>query len=345
MKKYSLFLILAVSQLAIGNTLPSKLNREKIIEAADLAASKIVKIELYDKYESFFAYYGVLKYATSTNNNILTNKVIENYNNYMIKYPLNPGHVDKNACGILGFELYLQTHDPNYLANPLLLADDEWVNPHEDGLTKYSRFWTDDMFMVAVLQVQAYKATGKTVYLDRAISQLTVYAEKLQQQNGLFQHTTKIPVFWARANGWAVSALSITLENMTPQHPKYEILMNIYKKLTIALLKCQDNDGLWHQMLLDRDSFSETSSTAMFTYVFAVGIKNSWLNDSFENAAIKGWNGLISKMENGLLKDVCCGTDENSSYDYYLNRPRITGDFHGQAPLLWAADALLQIHK
>jgi hypothetical protein len=31
--------------------------------------------------------------------------------------------------------------------------------------------------------------------------------------------------------------------------------------------------------------------------------------------------------------------------EFYLNRPRITGDFHGQAPILWFAYCLLLMHE
>lgn len=337
----SLLLLCCLASLSAG----AKLDNISIIQTADRVALESVKPEIYFKYESFFANYGALLYANSSKNNDLIAKVINNYNGFLNKNTITPGHVDKNACGILGFELYLLSKKTNYLELPMSLADDEWVNPREDGLTKYSRFWTDDMFMVSVLQVQAYKATGKTVYLDRAITQILAYAEELQQQNGLFQHTIKIPVFWGRANGWAASAITITLQNTPNDHPKYENLMNIYRKLMKSLLKYQDDNGLWHQVLIDKDSFAETSCSAMFIFSFAVGVKNGWLNKSYETSAIKGWNGLLSKIENGFLTDVCCGTDESSSYDYYLNRPRITGDFHGQAPLLWATAALLQLNE
>jgi len=181
-----------ISQVITSNEVNAEPNKGEIISLCNEVSSKIVELNLYNKYESFFANYGVLKYAEQTKDVDLIDKVIENYQNYFKKGTLEPGHVDKNAMGILGFELYLQTQKTEYLKIPLGLADDEWQNPRDDGLTKYSRFWTDDMFMVAVLQVQAYKATGKQVYLDRAINQILVYAEKLQQQNGLFQHTVKV---------------------------------------------------------------------------------------------------------------------------------------------------------
>jgi unsaturated rhamnogalacturonyl hydrolase len=46
--------------------------------------------------------------------------------------------------------------------------------------------------------------------------------------------------------------------------------------------------------------------------------------------------------ENQDIANVCEGTGNQNSYDYYLARKRRTGDFHGQAPVLWAALALLR---
>jgi hypothetical protein len=42
------------------------------------------------------------------------------------------------------------------------------------------------------------------------------------------------------------------------------------------------------------------------------------------------------------ITSVCEGTGKKNNYDYYMQRKRITGDFQGQAPALWAASALLR---
>jgi len=136
--------------------------------------------------------------------------------------------------------------------------------------------------------------------------------------------------------------MTITLDNMPSQHPRYQALMDTYLKLMNGIIKYQGQNGLWHQVILDADSFEETSCTAMFVYSFAGGVNKGRLEKRFATAAEKGWDGLTKKIENGLLTEVCCGTDESGSYDYYLNRPRITGDFHGMAPLLWCASELLK---
>jgi unsaturated rhamnogalacturonyl hydrolase len=37
----------------------------------------------------------------------------------------------------------------------------------------------------------------------------------------------------------------------------------------------------------------------------------------------------------GNVRDVCAGTGQQDDIEFYLNRPRLLGDFHGQAPVLW----------
>lgn len=121
--------------------------------------------------------------------------------------------------------------------------------------------------------------------------------------------------------------------------------MIVYKKMMAALQKYQSANGLWHQVVIDPQSFEETSCTAMFTYAIATGVKNGWLDKSYRRTAVKGWNGLLTKVKNGQLTDICVGTGEGKNYDHYLDRPKETGNSHGQAALLWAAAAMLKLDK
>jgi rhamnogalacturonyl hydrolase YesR len=92
------------------------------------------------------------------------------------------------------------------------------------------------------------------------------------------------------------------------------------------------------------EAWPETSSTAMFTFAIATGVKEGWLKDkAYARAARKGWLGLVNYIEpNGDLRNVCEGTGKKNDFDYYLQRKRLTGDMHGQAPLLWCATAFLR---
>jgi unsaturated rhamnogalacturonyl hydrolase len=348
-------------------TIGEKFDKKQTIKIANEVAGDVLSRPVDAKYPTVCSYYGVLKFAETTKNAKLIDAVKANYAASPItaqdifysddksvgadkrKSPrtdrIRSGHVDWNVFGILPFELYLQTKDQQYLKVATALAEDEWAEPNQAGLTAYTRFWVDDMFMVGALQVQAYKALNNPVYLERGLTQLLAYAKTLQRQNGLFQHTANAPVFWGRGNGWAAAVMAMTLENMPKEHPKRQELMDVYKKMMTALKKYQDTNGLWHQIIIDPQSYEETSSSAMFTYAIATGIKNGWLDNSFRKTALKGWKALLRKTVNGQVSDVCIGTSEGKSYDHYLNRPTKTGDLHGQAPLLWAAAAMLQLYQ
>ena len=111
-----------------------------------------------------------------------------------------------------------------------------------------------------------------------------------------------------------------------------------------TLLQYQAADGMWRQLVDDSTSWKETSSTGMFAYAMITGVKNGWLNrKGYEPAAYKAWTSLITYINaDAEITNVCEGTGARNDRQYYLDRKKITGDFHGQAPILWCANALLR---
>jgi len=253
-------------------------------------------------------------------------------------------HVDHNIYGIVPLELYMQTKDKRYLDFGKWIADRQWEKPDANGLTDETRFWIDDMYMITILQVQAFRATGDKVYLDRASLEMAAYLDKLQQPNGLFYHGEKFPFFWGRGDGWIATGMPELLGELPADHPRRAKIMEGYTKMMAALLKYQDTDGMWHQLIDHPESYKETSCTAMFTYAFILGVKNGWLKDpAYAQGARKGWLGLQTYLDDtGMLDKVCVGTGQTNSLNFYLTRPTQKGNPHGQAPLLWCAVALLK---
>jgi unsaturated rhamnogalacturonyl hydrolase len=255
-----------------------------------------------------------------------------------------PDHVDRTVFGVVPLEIYIQTKEARYLDLGKSLADKQWENPTPDGLTDQTRFWIDDMFMVTAVQLQAYRATGDCKYLDRAAVEMTSYLDKLQQPNGLFYHAPDVPFFWGRGDGWVAAGMAEMLRSLPANHPRRPRIVEGYRKMMASLLKFQDKNGMWHQLIDHREAWPESSCTAMFTFAMVTGVKNGWLDKKkYGRAARKGWLGLTTYLDsNGDLREVCVGTGKQNSLQYYLDRPRITGDLHGQAPVLWCASALLR---
>ncbi len=252
-------------------------------------------------------------------------------------------HVDANVYGILPLELYMQGGEEKFLQQGLKLADGQWKDTLTDGLTSQVRYWIDDVWMIASLQVQAYRATGNEIYLERAARVVNSYLKKLQQPNGLFYHGEDAPFFWGRGNGWVAAGLSELLSELPENNEYYQLILEGYRKMMNALLEYQSKDGMWRQLIDNEQAWAETSSTAMFGYAITVGVKKGLLpEDKFTPAYQKAWKALVEYIgEDGKITDVCAGTGKGDNINYYLDRPRITGDLHGQAPILWFAYSLL----
>ena len=257
--------------------------------------------------------------------------------------PNSANHVDVNVYGILPLELYRAGMGEAFREQGLRYADGQWKDPLPDGTTRQARYWIDDIWMFSSLQVQAYRVTGNPEYLHRTAKVVTAYLEKLQQPNGLFYHGPEGPFFWGRGNGWVASGLAVLLAELPQSDPHYNTILAGYRSMMTALLHYQGEDGLWGQLIDEPGSFRETSGSAMFGYAMQVGVKKGLLPvRPYRKAVERAWKGLCQYLEeNGDLREVCVGTGQSTDINYYLSRPRITGDLHGQAPLLWFACSLL----
>lgn len=252
-------------------------------------------------------------------------------------------HVDVNVYGILPLELYRQNKEHKFLNQGLAFADGQWEDPLPDGLTNQTRFWIDDIWMIASLQIQAYRVTGDMIYLERAALETDTYIRKLQQSNGLFHHGENAPFFWGRGNGWVAAGLAELLTELPEKNPHYQSIASGYRKMMDALILYQSEDGMWCQLIDNQDSYRETSSTAMFGYAMTVGSKKGILKGkTYREAYLKAWNALTGYInEDGRIRNVCIGTPKSNNVDFYLNRPTSTGDLHGQAPVIWFAYSIL----
>jgi len=265
-------------------------------------------------------------------------------------------HVDDRVFGIVPLEIAIHGRGLDYLRLGKDLADKQWATTTPDGITTEARYWVDDMYMVSALQVQAFRATGDARYLDRAANAMASYLDRLQQSNGLFFHTATSPRHWGRGNGWFAAGMTELLRALPATHPQHARIIAGYQKMMAALVRYQTPSGMWQQ-LVDDDSprnWAESSSTGMFAFAMVTGVKNGWLPAlPYGAAARKAWLALVQRVDaDGNVRDVCAGTGEAATsgggtgaatqIQYYLDRPRIVGDFHGQAPVLWTASALMR---
>jgi unsaturated rhamnogalacturonyl hydrolase len=309
-------------------------------------------------YPEICAWYGSLTYAELAGNKPLVAQLVAKYDVLLSGEGATKissrDHVDDRVFGAAPLEIYRQTKDEKFLKAGRTLADAQWEKPSADGITHEARYWIDDMYMITLLQVQAFRATGDGKYLDRAALTMAAYLAKLQQPNGFFFHAPDSPFYWGRGNGWVAAGLTELLRELPKTHPQHAAIVQGYQKMMTALLSTQGEDGMWRQLLDKPESWAESSSTGMFAFAFVTGVKNGWLDEKlYAPAARKAWLALVSRIDGDAnLRDVCVGTNKSRQetqsddlkvqYDFYLARQRATGDLHGQSPLLWTASALLR---
>jgi len=300
-------------------------------------------------YAEVGTWYGALTFAALAHDTDLRDRLIARFE------PLFPGgveadripkrdHVDDSIFGIVPLEIAIQTRDKKYLDYGLSFADKQWADPQSDGLSHQTRYWIDDMYMLTILQLEAWRATGDRKYLERDAKEMAAYLDKLQQPNGLFYHAPDVPFFWGRGDGWVAAGMAEILRDLPADHPLRPRIMAGYKLMMAALLKYQTSDGMWRQLIDREESWEESSSTGMFTFALITGVKNGWLDAAtYGPPARKAWISVTGFIDqNSDITSVCEGTGKKNDLEYYLERKRRTGDFHGQEPVLWAASALLR---
>ena len=266
-------------------------------------------------------------------------------------------HVDVNMFGSLPLTLYRITGEQRYYDLGMPYADTQWQLPEgakpkekewaDKGYSWQSRLWIDDMYMITIVQTQAYKVTGDRKYVDRAAREMVLYLDELQRPNGLFYHAPDVPFYWGRGNGWMAAGMTELLRCLPEDSEYRERILEGYYKMMKSLKDYQTEEGMWRQLLDQPDCWIETSGSAMFTYAMIEGIKNGWLDaGEYAPVARKAWMGMVTYVnENGDVRNVCTGTNKKNDKQYYYDRKRNVGDYHGQAPYLWCAVALVEINK
>jgi len=265
-------------------------------------------------------------------------------------------HVDYTVFGAVPLGMYLQTKDQKYLSIGLKYAEKSFTLPttgvninaqakkyHDAGYSWQTRLWVDDMFMITVVQTQAYHATGNIKYIDQAAKEAVLYLDSLQKPNGLFYHAPDVPFFWGRGNGWFAVGMTELLLCLPTSHPDRPRIVDGYLKMMASLLQYQTKEGMWNQIIDDANSWAEMSSSGMFGFALITGVKQGWLDKkTYGVAARNSWLGMVNYInENGDTREVCEGTNKKNDRQYYNDRKRNIGDMHGQAVVLWCAAALL----
>lgn len=332
-------------------------------EIGDKLSNRFIESEhmLHDgkwiHYAEVCTWYGALRYAEAAKDTTLIKKLEERFLPlFSSEKELLPimNHVDLNMFGCLPLEFYRINGNEIFYNVGMPYADTQWQLPAnatpqekeyaQKDLSWQTRLWIDDMFMITIIQSKAYQVTGNREYIDRAAREMVIYLDELQRPNGLFYHAPDVPFYWARGNGWMAAGMTELLRYLPHDNTDRPRILEGYHTMMKSLKGYQDETGMWKQLVDEPSFWPETSGSAMFAYAMITGVKHGWLNEEeYLPVARKAWMALVPFINNeGDVTEVCIGTNKLNDKQYYYDRPRITGDFHGQAPYLWCVYALME---
>jgi unsaturated rhamnogalacturonyl hydrolase len=236
-----------------------------------------------------------------------------------------------------------------------------------------NQMWLDGAYMAEPFRAE-YAATFQTPedFDDIAHQLLLMFDHMRDPRTGLLRHgwdeskqmpwadkTTGLsPEAWGRAMGWYVMALVDVLDNFPLDHPQRPALLAALKLTMAAVLKYQDpSTRLWWQVL-DKaktpGNYPEASTSCMFTYTLAKGVRMGYLPQSDKPAAERAWAGIQKHFLttnpdstltiHGTVKVGGLGGTpyRSGTFDYYIHEPVVDQDKKGVGAYLLAGSEIEQ---
>jgi rhamnogalacturonyl hydrolase YesR len=230
------------------------------------------------------------------------------------------------------------------------LDDGTWARFHGDSLA----VWADDLCMGSVILTRMAGIDNQPAYLDESVRQTLLMDRYLSDPasglwwHGYFakgdQHSSSK---WGRGNGWTMMAKTELLFALPENHPDRPAVLEVFQRHAAGLLAVQSEDGRWHQVLDNPDTYLETSCTAMFTRAFAEGVRNGWLpEEGYRQAAEKGWAAIARQVrEDGQIAGIVRGTPIFYSDEEYQNHKPRLNDPRGIGAVLYAASSMHRLQQ
>lgn len=214
--------------------------------------------------------------------------------------------------------------------------------------------WLDDLYMGVPALAQMGKLTGDKKYYDDAIKQVLQFSARMFNTNlniymhGWVEGMQGHPEFhWARANGWALLAMTELLNVLPENYNGKEKVLHQLQLHIKGLTALQSGKGFWHQLLDRNDSYLETSATAIYCYCIANAINKRWIDaKAYGPVCLLAWNAITTKVNStGQVEGTCVGTGMAFDPAFYYYRPTNNFAAHGYGPVLLAGAEIINLLK
>ena len=224
-------------------------------------------------------------------------------------------------------ELAERTKNPRYVELVRTAADTgfEWNGELRESMPLHNEM-SDSVFMGVPILVKAGKLTGEQRYFDMAMKHMKFMQNLCLRPDGIYRHSPLNEAAWGRGNGFPALGLALSLEDM-PKSAGRDEMLSAFRNHMAAMLKLQDETGMWRQVVDVPGAYREFSATAMIGFAMAKGARLGWLDASvYRPASEKAWAAIKTRVSNKAeVIDVCTNTGKQKSLKDYFDRPAILG--------------------
>lgn len=218
----------------------------------------------------------------------------------------------------------------------------------EPFYAEYSAVWNEDNWNDIANQfvwMEKHARDARTGLLYHAW-------DESKEQQWANKQTGLSPHIWGRAMGWYAIALVDVLDYFPKNNPRRAELVAILGRLSEAITKYQDKDGLWWDIIDlpgKEKNYHESSASAMFVYALAKGVRLGVLPEKYLQTVNRGWAGIkkefIRELPDGNLdwegtvsvSGLGGKPYRDGSYEYYMSEKLRTNDVKGLGPAVMAA--------
>lgn len=209
--------------------------------------------------------------------------------------------------------------------------------------------WLDHLAAYSTQMARAGWLTGEEDFYKESLDQYLIFRAALYDpQTGLWGHgrgwfgpAHEVQSWkFGRAQAWLLRGFGETLPYLPPDSAEFKQVHDMMVGLANTLLRYQDKDGFWHQVVDHPESFQETSATALISFYFARAIREGYLpRERFEAASRKAFAALAKHRisSDGIIYGGAMATPPFRSLQSYLSRPTLIQDPHAVGAVLMAA--------
>lgn len=187
--------------------------------------------------------------------------------------------------------------------------------------------WDDTLYMTVLFLANMGRILKNQAMTEEAQYQFLIHEKYLcDKVSGLWYHGWTFKeknnfagAFWGRGNCWITMAIPEFLEICDCNEAVKRLLVNTLREQVQSLRALQAENGMWHTLVDDADSYVEASATCGFAYGILRAVKDGLVDKSYLETAARAVSPIMDCIsEDGVVHQVSYGTPMGrTSRDFY----------------------------